>query len=123
MNKNIVTILVVVLMCAGAVGAFLLGEKDKEAAIEKDIGDAIPVAAENPTQSSPDGPIDFTLNDIDGDERALSEWQGKGRLVNFWATWCAPCRREIPLLKSTQEEHSANNLQVIGIAVRFSGRR
>ncbi|MBT8092237.1 MAG: TlpA family protein disulfide reductase [Gammaproteobacteria bacterium] len=61
----------------------------------------------------------FTLPDIAGNPRNFSEWQGKHRLINFWATWCAPCRREIPLLKSFQDQHSANGLQVLGIAVDF----
>ncbi len=61
--------------------------------------------------------IDFSLPDLDGNVHRLSDWDGKARLVNFWATWCAACRREIPLLKSTQAAHAANNLQVIGIAV------
>ena len=63
--------------------------------------------------------IDFSLPDLDGKVRFLSDWDGKARLVNFWATWCAPCRREIPLLKSTQAAHAENNLQIIGIAVDF----
>ena len=63
--------------------------------------------------------LDFSLPDLDGNVRKLSEWDGKARLVNFWATWCAPCRREIPLLKSTQAAYAGNNLQIIGIAVDF----
>lgn len=52
-------------------------------------------------------------------EEQLSEWSGEARLVNFWATWCAPCRREIPLLKQLQSDKQEKNLQVIGIAVDF----
>ena len=61
----------------------------------------------------------FALPDISGQSRDFSEWHGKNRILNFWATWCAPCRREIPLLKSFQDEQSDNGFQVIGIAVDF----
>ena len=62
---------------------------------------------------------EFTLPDIAGKERSSSEWQGKNRLINFWATWCAPCRREIPLLKKFQEEQADSGFQVLGIAVDY----
>jgi thiol-disulfide isomerase/thioredoxin len=61
----------------------------------------------------------FTLPDVTGTEHDFSEWAGKNRILNFWATWCAPCRREIPLLKAFQEEQGGNGFQVIGIAVDF----
>jgi thiol-disulfide isomerase/thioredoxin len=67
----------------------------------------------------PDARIAFALPDLAGNMRKLSEWDGTPRLVNFWATWCAPCRREIPLLKKTQSEHGGDKLQVIGVAVDF----
>ncbi len=61
----------------------------------------------------------FRLPDIDGNERDIEEWRGSHTLLNFWATWCAPCRREIPLLKTFQDEHGRDGIQVIGIAVDF----
>lgn len=70
-------------------------------------------------ETAANDPVAFTLPDLDGNPRQISEWAGKSRLINFWATWCAPCRREIPLLKKTQEQHADDNLQVIGVAVDY----
>jgi thiol-disulfide isomerase/thioredoxin len=77
--------------------------------------DALPIVSD-PTIS---GIIEFTLPDLEGNIHHLSDWDGKARIVNFWATWCAPCRREIPLLKNTQAKYAESNLQVIGVAVDF----
>ncbi len=62
---------------------------------------------------------EFTLPDTAGTKHSFSEWHGKNRLINFWATWCAPCRREIPLLKRFQDEQSQNGFQVLGIAIDY----
>ena len=62
----------------------------------------------------------FTMKDIDGQEHDFSEWAGRHRLLNFWATWCAPCRREIPLLKEFQAEQGEDGILVMGIAVDFA---
>jgi thiol-disulfide isomerase/thioredoxin len=61
----------------------------------------------------------FTLADTMNRPRTLQDWPDRALIVNFWATWCAPCRREIPLLKQIQQEHGAEGFQVIGIAVDF----
>jgi thiol-disulfide isomerase/thioredoxin len=60
---------------------------------------------------------DFTLGDLDGKPRSILSWPGKSMIVNFWATWCAPCRREIPLLGELQKQHGAEGFQVVGVAV------
>ena len=60
---------------------------------------------------------DFELADLSGEMRNFDEFDGRHRLLNFWATWCAPCRREIPLLKEFQVEQGDDGILVIGIAV------
>ena len=60
---------------------------------------------------------DFVLSDLNGVPRPISEWSGQPILINFWATWCAPCRREMPLLQKLHEESGNDGLQVIGIAI------
>ena len=62
---------------------------------------------------------DVTLADRDGKPRSLSEWDGKPLVINFWATWCAPCRREIPMLNALAAEEAAAGIEVIGIAIDF----
>ncbi len=61
--------------------------------------------------------IDFTLIDLDGIERTLSEQKGNVVLVDFWATWCPPCRDEIPHLKELHASYKDKGLIVWGIGL------
>jgi thiol-disulfide isomerase/thioredoxin len=58
-----------------------------------------------------------SLPDAGGQMQALSQWKGKTLLVNFWATWCAPCVQEMPELTVLQHDVAAKNIQIIGIGV------
>lgn len=60
---------------------------------------------------------DFALSDLQGKERWLSEWQGKIVVLNFWATWCAPCKEEIPLLINVHKRYHKDGVQVVGVAI------
>src|SRR5262245_42648135 len=55
------------------------------------------------------------LKDVEGRALRLSDYKGKVVLLNFWATWCAPCRAEMPDLVKWQREYKSQGLQVIGI--------
>lgn len=57
------------------------------------------------------------LVDLAGKPRRLSEWQGRVLVCNFWATWCAPCREEIPLLMAGKEKYGSSGVEIIGIAI------
>ncbi|HVO47031.1 MAG TPA: TlpA disulfide reductase family protein [Steroidobacteraceae bacterium] len=132
--------LALVVVCAGGLCGFLaahwLGQRHPAGAgVAQPVSDATggssvppnpasPAQLASPEASSPKHPIpvvlpDLSLADTAGTRHALTEWRGRPLIINFWATWCAPCRREIPLLKSLRRQHSAEGLEVIGIAVDF----
>ncbi len=87
--------------------------------------DAAPPAAMNPAEAGTlDAPTleasthpSFSLMGLDGKMHDFDQFAGRHRLLNFWATWCAPCRREIPLLKEFQAEQGDDGILIIGIAV------
>jgi len=61
--------------------------------------------------------ITARLTDLKGGPATLEQWRGRVLVVNFWATWCAPCREEIPVFVRLQERHGGRGLQFVGIAL------
>lgn len=57
------------------------------------------------------------LADLKGQRQSLAQWRGKVLVVNFWATWCTPCREEIPMFVRLQERYRGQGLQFVGIAI------
>ena len=61
--------------------------------------------------------VPFSLEDLNGNMRDISEWSEQKILINFWATWCAPCRREMPMFQTLHLNQEKHGMQIIGIAV------
>jgi len=60
--------------------------------------------------------------DLTGKPQSLGQWQGKLLVINFWATWCAPCREEMPTLNRIQIKYAPKGLQIVGIAADSAGK-
>lgn len=89
MQKKYVTILIVILLVAG--GAYYINSSNNAASnVGTNIGERAP---------------DFTLNKVNGDEVKLSSLRGKKVFINFWASWCPPCREEMPAIQKLYVEH------------------
>lgn len=60
---------------------------------------------------------EFSMIDIQNEVRNIKEWDGKVVLLNFWATWCPPCKKEIPAFMALHQEYKDKGFEVIGIAI------
>jgi thiol-disulfide isomerase/thioredoxin len=124
--------LAIAIICLGGASGFFVAHLARVARTQGVVDTAPtppPAAVAEQTQQENTGgesartiPTDVpnvSLADGDGVKHALSEWKGRPLMINFWATWCAPCRREIPLLKTLRHERARDGLEIVGIAVDF----
>jgi len=65
---------------------------------------------------------DFSLESLDGKTMRLSDFRGKAVLLNFWATWCGPCKIEMPWFVDLQKEYGSQGLQIVGVAMDDSSK-
>lgn len=124
MNRQAGGLVAVAAICA--VGGFLLYRSSHvgtsgaatSPAVTAKAADAI-TADEPAGQAVPEQVPDIRLQDLQGKLRSLKEFSGQPTIINFWATWCVPCRREIPLLNELYRGRDRQQLQIVGIAVDF----
>ena len=67
--------------------------------------------------AAPAQQLEFAFPDVNGQMQAVSQWRGKILLLNFWATWCPPCLKEMPDFIQWQQEFQASDVQFVGIAL------
>jgi len=79
--------------------------------------EAVPAVPASAGHAMPETLPDISLPDSNGTPHRLSDWAGRPLVVNFWATWCEPCRREIPLLEGLRRENDRNAFEIVGIAI------
>ncbi|MBK7675839.1 MAG: TlpA family protein disulfide reductase [Candidatus Accumulibacter sp.] len=72
-----------------------------------------------PEQGQPaaDAIMALTLPDLDGRPQAIAQWRGKILVVNYWASWCAPCVEEMPAFSRLQSRYAAQGVQFVGIGI------
>jgi peroxiredoxin len=80
-------------------------------------GPAVPPGAGECDARAPRAKLDFKLKDLHGASVRLADFKGKVIVLNFWATWCAPCKTEIPDFVELQAQHGDAGLQMVGISV------
>ncbi|KOS60691.1 TlpA family protein disulfide reductase [Lysinibacillus agricola] len=114
MKKNI-GLLVVVLLIAAMIGTYVKQQIDKDREIEtaslgKEMDDR-KIGLNNG-----DTPPDFTLTSLDGKNVTLSELRGKKVVLNFWATWCPPCKAEMPHMQKYYEQNAKkDNVEIVAV--------
>ena len=119
MEQPLTAFLIIAILVSGGVSAFAGYQLS-----QRTVADQQPAIPDLQTKNPSFGVGDnvwqshtIPLPALDGEKYALDHWKGKVILLNFWASWCAPCQYEIPELIELQRKHEAAGLQIIGIGV------
>ena len=114
------------LLIVGTVLALIVGTyfADKATRVKTNVsGATTATGGGNPDdQKTGQAAPDLTLKDLNGADVSLSDYKGKVVLVNFWATWCEPCRVEIPWLIEMQQKYGPQGFVILGVALDEEGK-
>ncbi|HEY6897263.1 MAG TPA: TlpA disulfide reductase family protein [Rhodocyclaceae bacterium] len=99
-----------ILIVAVAAGAGWLGFRQGQ----QNLPEAAPTAQAGPALARL---MALSLPDSAGKPQRLEQWRGRPLVINFWATWCPPCKEEMPALSRAQEQFSAKGVQFVGISI------
>jgi thiol-disulfide isomerase/thioredoxin len=114
MRRDAIVLIAVVLAVALMITtAVVWSRKPDGAAAAANSTSADGLAADVKGKDAPD----FSLKSLDGKEVKLSDFRGKAVLLNFWATWCGPCKIEMPWFQELQKKYGPQGLQVLGVAM------
>ena len=114
MKKLLLPLLGITLAFAAGAGGYML-QQSRQLDTQADV---VPVKVKaSPAIVGSQRP-EFSLGDVDGKLRHINEWDGKVVAINFWATWCPPCIKEIPEFVELQERYREDGLQFLGIALQ-----
>jgi peroxiredoxin len=120
MRSGFVFLLAFVLAMVAGLGGYSLYLRSVAPTAKPPAASSKPVPGPGPIgveTTSDDRRPDFLLAGVDGNRHSIDEWDGKVILLNFWATWCPPCRREIPSFVDLQRKYRERGLVVIGIGI------
>jgi peroxiredoxin len=116
-NRNTVVLMVVIVLVAVMIYAGVHNSQKSGYTAYANSGDRLQ-AGDVKGKAAPD----FTLNNLEGQPVKLSDYRGKAVLLNFWATWCGPCKVEMPWFVDLQKQYGSQGLQIIGVAMDDSGK-
>jgi len=111
MSKTTSTLMMVGLAAAGLASGYLFNNWQHE----QKIADS-KISTNKEVVTSNIRPL-FKLKDLEGKVRDVKEWDGQVLMINFWATWCPPCRKEIPAFIELQEKYKDKGFKILGIAL------
>ena len=111
MSKAKSTLLMVGLAVAGLASGYVFNQWQYNQKLA-----ATKITKNTPTAVSNIRPL-FKLKDLEDKVRDVKEWDGKVLMINFWATWCPPCRREMPAFVQLQKKYKDKGFTIIGIAL------
>ncbi|MFW6287991.1 MAG: TlpA family protein disulfide reductase [bacterium] len=106
MKKIYLTIIIVLVAIIGTYIFYQAGAGDQETDIAEGIKEGINIGDKAP---------DFTLNKMNGDQISLSELRGQKVFLNFWASWCGPCRIEMPDIQKLHNEHEEISILAVNV--------